>query len=111
MPSKQAGEHRPHEAEQVGHADEIAHDVVAVEPDEWQELVERRRLGKNDEDEQRAKPGQDVRPGRDDDEDSVEIDPAQVAAQSPASVQPVGVREVGVEGWKREIDADAHDSG
>jgi hypothetical protein len=91
----------------VRDADQVRHDVVAVEAHPRQELVEHDQVLRDDGEQQRLEPGPRVRAGEQEREDPVEVDPAEVGAQPPAPPEAVGVGDVGEHHRPDEVDADA----
>jgi len=105
MPGRPHG--RTHAVEQVRHTDEIADDVVAVQPKERRELPQRVHVDEEHGRHQHFDPGEGERRDQEQREEPVEVDPAQVGTQPPPAAQPVGVGHVREEGRPDQVHADA----
>ena len=79
-PRQHAGERRADAREHVRHAGQVADDVVAVQPDERQELVQDLEVHERDHEQQGLVARQRVDAGRRQHEDDVEVDAAEVRA-------------------------------
>src|SRR5205814_1042343 len=75
--------------------------------DERKELVHDLEVLNQDEEQQRLEPGREVGHCSGEDEDHVEVDAAEVGAQPAASAEPVGIRDIGVEGGPDDVDPGA----
>src|SRR5439155_23680425 len=91
---KQAGEGRTDAGEEVGDSRQVAHQVVAVQPEEGKELLRDRKMLQGDEHDEPMEPRYGVETPHREHEDDVEIHTAKVRSQAPAPAQPVGVGEV-----------------
>ena len=96
----------PDPGEEVRHPDEVGQDVVAVEADGRHQLLHHFEV--HDEGGQQEEAlSRSQEEGREDDEaPDVEVEAAQVGAQTAASREPVGVGHVGVERREEEVDPD-----
>ena len=96
--------------EEVGDAGEVGQHVVAVEPDERQQLAQHledlRRHQQEDRVVARHPPGADGHHG----DDRVEVQPTEVGAQASDPSESVGVGDVGVERRPHEVEPGPHDA-
>ena len=107
-PRQQALERRAHVRVEVRHAGRVGQDVVAVGADHRREVLDDLEHLQGDQQQQRVDAPRQPDAERDDRDDRVEVDAAEVGAQPRAPRQPVGVRDVRVEGRPDDVDAGAH---
>ena len=77
---EQAGEDRPDAAEEVGDSRQVAHQVVAVEPEERKELLRDRKMLQDDEQDEPMEARDGVQTPDQQHEDGVEIHTAQICS-------------------------------
>jgi hypothetical protein len=108
MGPPQRGQHWSDVGEQIGDADEIAQNPVAVHPHEWHELVQQLDVGEHDEDEQRRVVGAEENAVCRREDECVEVDATEVGSDPRSPPEAVDVGEVGVEDGPDEVDTDPH---
>src|SRR5204863_3242962 len=95
-------------AQDVRHPGEIADDQIAVQAQHRQQLVRNLQMLDGDEQQQRREPGREIGEAAAEHEDAVEVDAAEVRAQTVAPAETIRIGDVGVERGPYEIQADAH---
>ncbi len=97
----------PQPREQVRHPDQVREDVVAVEPHDGDELLDHLHVHDEDREQQDPVPGQLVAGAEQQQEQHVEVEPAEVGSHASRPAEPVGVGDVGEEGREHQIDPEA----
>ena len=107
-PRQQPLERRADVGVEVRDAGRVGEDVVAVGADDRREVLDDLQQLQGDQQQQRVGAHGPPHGEREDGDDDVEVDPAEVGAQAGAPREAVGVGDVGVEGGPDHVDAGAH---
>jgi hypothetical protein len=105
-PGKQAAQHWSYPGEQVRHAGNVGQHEVPVEADDRNELLEHLEVQEQHHQHEQSATVSEGEAVEDEQAPNVQIQPAEVGAETTAPIEAVGVSDVGIERGEDEINTD-----